>query len=347
MGNEIKAFITGITGQDGAHLSEILLSKGVRVFGSFRRGSHHKTWRLDELNITQKITLIEAQSNDPIHLIKMLDEIKPNMIFHLSGISFISDSFRYPASALEQNTIGTINLLEASKISCPEAKLFFASSSEIFGSVDNGKLLSQDSEKTPKNPYGVSKLAANQMVKIYRDCFDIQCCSGILFNHEGPFRSRQFVTRKISFNLARLRLLGGAPLELGNFDSSRDWGSAQDYTLGMLKLLELDNLEDVIFASGKLSTVRTFLTLAANECGFNPIFEGDGIKEICVDKNSGKLLARVSEKYFRKFDTCGIAGDSSRLKQITGWTNKKNIENIAREMVQADLERIKKGRVDV
>ena len=192
MARKTRAFITGITGQDGTHLSKHLLEKGIEVFGGFRRGSHHKTWRLDEAKVTHKIKIVEAQLGEPLNLVKILSDIKPDIVFHLAGVSFISDSFKYPASAVEFNTIGSINILEACRISCPEARVFFASSSEIFGGISSEKILSESSFPDPQNPYGVSKLAANQIVKIYRESYKMQCCSGILFNHEGPYRSRQF-----------------------------------------------------------------------------------------------------------------------------------------------------------
>ena len=342
-----KAIITGITGQDGAHLSNQLLQEGVQVFGTFRRGSHHKTWRLDELGITDKLTLIEAQLSEPINLVTILNEIQPDFVFHLAGASFISDSFRYPVSAFELNTIGTANLLEACKVACKGAKIFFASSSEIFGGSKQNLPLNEESLSLPLNPYGVSKLAANQLVKIYRDCYDMNCCSGILFNHEGPFRSRQFVTRKISFNLARLKLLGGESIKIGNLESKRDWGFAKHYTSGMHQLLERDIIEDMVFATGKLTSVRKFLYTAAECAGFSPLFEGEGLNEICYDRITGKEIAKVSDKYFRKYDTTGLIGDSSKLESALGWKQEASIDLMAEEMVEADLKRVSEGRIDV
>ena len=258
MAKKKKAFITGITGQDGAHLSKHLINDGVQVFGSFRRGSYHKTWRLDELNITKDINLVEAQLNEPMNLVNILSEIDPDYIFHLAGISYISDSYTYPVSTIDANTIGTVNLLEAAKKCCRGAKIFFASSSEIFGNQSQKTILDENSPASPVNPYGISKLAATQLVKIYRENFDMACYSGILFNHEGPFRSRQFVTRKITFNLARMRHAGGFPIELGNLNATRDWGSADNYALGMLKLLKSEEPEDIVFATGSLTQLGNF-----------------------------------------------------------------------------------------
>ena len=342
-----KAIVTGITGQDGAHLSNQLLQEGVQVFGTFRRGSHHKTWRLDELGITDKLTLIEAQLSEPINLVNILNEIQPDFVFHLAGASFISDSFRYPVSAFELNTIGTANLLEACKVACKGAKIFFASSSEIFGGSKQNLPLNEESLSLPLNPYGVSKLAANQLVKIYRDCYDMNCCSGILFNHEGPFRSRQFVTRKISFNLARLKLLGGESIKIGNLESKRDWGFAKHYTFGMHQLLARDIIEDMVFATGKLTSVRKFLYMAAECAGFSPLFEGEGLNEICYDRITGKEIAKVSDKYFRKYDTTGLIGDSSKLESALGWKQEASIDLMVKEMIEADLKRVSEGRVDV
>ena len=342
-----KAIITGITGQDGAHLANHLILQGVEVFGTFRRGSHHKTWRLDELGITERLTLIESQLNEPLNIVKIFNEVKPDFVFHLAGVSFISDSFRYPVSAFELNTIGTANILEACKIACKDAKIFFASSSEIFAGNCDGLPIDEYSQTDPVNPYGVSKLAANHLVKIYRDCYNMKCCNGILFNHEGPFRSRQFVTRKITFNLARLKQFGGESIKIGNLDSKRDWGLAELYTLGMYKLLEKEIIEDMVFATGRLSSVREFLYKAAECVGFSPCFEGEGLNETCYDRISGIEIAKVSEKYFRKHDTTGLIGNSERLESAIGFKQEVSIEKMVEQMIKADLKRVEEGRVDV
>lgn len=342
-----KAFISGITGQDGAHLSKHLLDAGIQVFGSFRRDSYHKTWRLDELGITEDITFVDAQLNEPMNLANILTEIKPNLIFHLAGISYVSDSFIYPTSAIEANTIGTLNLLEAARISCKDAKIFFASSSEIFGTNPAGSILNENSIANPINPYGVSKLAATQLVKIYRNNHKMNCYSGILFNHEGPFRSRQFVTRKITFNLARLKVTGGMSVELGNLDASRDWGLAENYTLAMLNLLNSENVKDMVFATGKLNSVREFLSLASEAVGFEPVFDGEGINEVCFDRKTGSKIAVVSKKYYRPHDTKNLRGDPANVQKLLSSEEKNVLPFIVTEMIKADLKRVKEGRTDV
>ena len=347
MAKKKKAFITGITGQDGAHLSKHLLDKGIQVFGGFRRGSYHKTWRLDELNLTKNLTLVEAQLSEPMNLLNILTDIKPDYIFHLAGVSYISDSFKYPVSAIEANTIGTINLLEAAKSVCRDAKIFFASSSEIFGNCSNKTILDENSHADPMNPYGASKLAATQIIKIYRTRYNMACYSGILFNHEGPFRSRQFVTRKITFNLARLKQFGGMPIELGNLNATRDWGLADNYTLGMLMLLNSDKSEDMVFATGKLNSVREFLKLASETVGFYPEFDGEGISEVCYDRKTGNKIAVVSEKYYRPYDSEGLTGNPKKIESLLSFKQRNELQKIVIKMVEADLKRVGEGRVDV
>jgi GDPmannose 4,6-dehydratase len=345
--NKRKVFITGITGQDGAHLADLLLKKNYTVYGGFRRGSSNKLWRLDFLGITNKIKLIEFQLNEPQHIIEILKDINADEIYHLAGESFVADSFKYPGFTMESNTQGTINILEAVRIVSPNTKVFFASSSEIYGKNVNSTGVDETSVHFPSNPYGISKLAADYFVKLYREKYGLFTCSGILFNHEGPLRARQFVTRKITFNMARLKLLGGECFELGNFNSARDWGAAVDYVDAMRLMLTLDTPSDFVISSGKLTTVRSLLEMVATSVGFKPIFEGKDENEICLDQTTGFLLAKVSNKYYRPYDTEPMIGNSSQIKKHTGWNAKQTTLQMMELMVEADLYRRKKGIIDV
>ena len=279
-------------------------------------------------------------------MVDVLTSVKPNHIYHFAGESFVADSFIHPVTTIQTNTLGTLHVLEAIRHTLPKAKLFFASSSEVFGNVNIGEALNENSLVRPSNPYGISKLTAQQLVRMYRETYDLDATVGILFNHEGPLRGRNFVTRKISYNIARLKIHNDDAFELGSLSASRDWGAAEDYTKAMMMALEVE-VDDYVFATGKLTSVREFLKFSAIAGGFDPIFEGVGVSEICVDKPTGRLLAQVSERYFRPFDTSARMGDASKLMYNTQWQGSRSVEKLATEMVLTDIERIKKGITNV
>jgi GDPmannose 4,6-dehydratase len=341
-----SAFITGVTGQDGAHLAELLLRKGYEVYGGFRRGTN-KTWRLDYLGITEKINLIEFQLNEHQNIVAVFKEFQFDEIYHLAAEGFVADSYKYPIFTLEANTLATCNMLEAAKLVSPNSRMFFASSSEIFGSGHYKDKLSEHAVPNPNNPYAISKLAADFFIKMYRENYGMFVTSGILFNHEGPLRSRQFVTRKITYNIARLKKEGGKPFSLGNLDASKDWGAAVDFVEAMRLILQADVPQDYIVSSGELTSVRELLSLAAVSAGFTPFFKGEGANEICEDKNSGLVLATVSERYFRAHETPPLIGDSSKIKLLTGWNKTMDIKQIIEDMVSADIDRWERGITNV
>lgn len=342
-----KALILGVTGQDGAHIAAHLLARNCEVYGGFRRGSASKVWRLEHLGIAGKIKLVNINIDEPYNLIEIFKTLQPDYIYHFAGESFVADSFVHPITTIEANTLGTLNVLEAMRLTVPNAKLFFASSSEVFGNVDQGVLLDEQSMMLPANPYGISKMTAQHLVRMYRQSYGLFTCVGMLFNHEGPLRARSFVTRKITFNLARLKKQGGEAIELGNLSSERDWGSAENYTSAMMSVLDIDIPDDFVFASGKLTSVREFFTAAAQASGFDPVFDGNDSSEICFDRTSGLHLAHVSEKYFRPFDTSARAGNAMKLKNKIGWKGSRPVQEIAMEMVQQDIERWEKGIINV
>ncbi|MEH6627054.1 MAG: GDP-mannose 4,6-dehydratase [Motiliproteus sp.] len=341
------ALVTGVTGQDGAHIAAYLLADGWEVYGGFRRGSSSTTWRMDYLGITDQVHLVECQLNEAQNLIQLLQDIKPDAVFHLAGESFVADSFKYPGVTLDVNTHGTLNVLEAIRLVSPSTRLFCASSSEVFGVSGLGKALTEEAEFRPANPYAISKLSALHFVRLYRERYGLFACSGILFNHEGPLRGRSFVTRKITHNIARLKVEGGEPFDLGDLDAARDWGAADDYVRAMCSMLEMEQAVDLIIASGKLTKVRDFLSRAAASAGFDPVFEGSAENEICIDGLSGKVLARVSPKYYRPQDTPPMLGDASKIKSLTGWSGSRSLELLVGEMVDADITRWKNGLTHV
>jgi GDPmannose 4,6-dehydratase len=221
------ALILGVTGQDGAHLAADLLGQGWKVYGGFRRGHATKLWRLEELDILDQLNLVNLNLHEPHQVIEVISQLQPDRLYHLAGESFVADSFQQPRSIIETNTLGTLNVLEAIRIFSPETRLFFASSAEVFGVANGGGLLDEQSPSRPINPYGISKLAAQQLVGVYRERHGLHAVCGIMFNHEGPLRARNFVTRKITFHLARLSMDGGPPMQLGAFNAARDNNSSR------------------------------------------------------------------------------------------------------------------------
>ena len=341
------AFVTGVTGQDGAHLAARLLRDGWRVCGGFRRGSSNKTWRMEALGIANQVELVECQLSEPQNMIEIFQTVRPDHVYNLAGESFVADSFKYPGVSLEANTHGALNILDAARLALPEARLFFASSSEIFGGSSFTYACNESTPCYPSNPYGISKLAAQNFVRLYRECHGLFACSGILFNHEGPLRGREFVTRKITFNIARLRVQGGLPIEMGNMNAARDWGAADDYVEAMHAMLKQEVAKDMVIASGSLTTVREFLRMAACSAEFDPVFEGEGIDEVCIDRKTGMRLAKVSQRYFRPHDTSPRVGNPSLIQSETGWRRKIELEQMVSEMVQTDINRWEKGMTSV
>ena len=271
----------------------------------------------------------------------------PDEIYHLAGHSMVADSFKHPGVTIQANTLGMLNVLEAVRLTAPKARLFFASSSEVFGECPPGTRLNEGSPQRPSNPYGVSKLAAQHLVRLYRETYGLFACSGMLFNHEGPVRARQFVTRKIVYNMVRLKNAGGKPMQMGEMDSARDWGAAEDYVKAMTLMLAADLPEDMVVATGRLTTARDFLRIAAEAVGFQPVFEGFGLDEVCTDAQTGLELARVSDKYLRRHPTPPLVGDASRLEALTGWQPEKGIEDIIMDMIGADQARFEEGITNV
>lgn len=344
---EKKALIIGATGQDGAHLARHLLSKGYAVHGTFRRETSNKLWRLEHFGILDKVKLAESEIGDTHGIIQILSEVGPDEIYHLAGHSMVADSFKHPGVTIQANTLGLLNVLEAVRLIAPKARLFFASSSEVFGECPPDTRLNEDSPQRPSNPYGISKLAAQHLVRVYRETYGLFACSGIMFNHEGPVRARQFVTRKIVYNMVRLKNAGGQPMLMGEMDSARDWGAAEDYVKAMNLMLAIERPQDLVIATGRLTSVRDFLRAAAEAVGFQPVFHGSDLKEVCTDVRTGVELARASDRYLRKHGTPPLVGDAARLTALTGWQPQQGIKDIIMDMIGADQARFEQGVTNV
>ncbi len=324
-----------------------LVKEGVEVFGGFRRGGAARLWRLKEMSLEDSIQLVELDLNDMHSLIEAMKISRPHEVYHLAGHSYVADSLRHPNVTMEANTIGTLNVLVAVGVAAPEARVFLASSSEAIGQSVAGAPVSETSLPAPRNPYGLAKLSVLHLGRIYRETQGLHVASGILFNHESPWKDRSFVTRKITVNLARLAIEGGPPMALGDLSAERDWGDAEEFVGAMRAIIRHDPPEDFIVSTGKLTSVRTFVECAARAAGFDPHFEGEGLAERCVDTESGLELAVVSPKYFRSNPTPALRGDCSRLEEAVGWRPTTSVEMLASRMIEEDKKRWIRGEHNV
>ena len=339
-----KAIITGITGQDGAYLSELLLNKGYEVYGAYRRSASVNFWRMEELGIENhpNLHLIEYDLTDQANSIRMVMEIEPDEIYNLAAQSFVGVSFEQPLATAQITGIGCVHLLEAIRIVNPKIKFYQASTSEMFGEVQE----IPQKETTPfypRSPYGVAKLYAHWMVINYREAYGIFATSGILFNHESPLRGREFVTRKITDSVAKIKLGKLDSMELGNMDAKRDWGFAKDYVEGMYLMLQADTPNTYVLATNRTQTVRDFVTMAFKAVDIELEFKGSAEDEIAIDKATGKILVSVNPKFYRPCEVELLIGDPTKAKNELNWTPKCTLEELCAMMVEADLKRNERG----
>lgn len=335
-----KAIITGITGQDGAYLAELLLEKGYEVYGAYRRTSSVNFWRMEELGITNhpNLHLVEYDLTDQANSIRMVADIKPDEIYNLAAQSFVGVSFEQPLATAQITGLGAVHLLEAIRIVNPKIKFYQASTSEMFGKVQEIPQ-TETTPLYPRSPYGVAKLYAHWMVINYRESYNIFGCSGILFNHESPLRGREFVTRKITDSVAKIKLGELECLELGNMDAKRDWGYAKDYVEGMYLMLQADKPDTYVLATNRTETVRDFVTMAFKAVGIELEFSGSEENEIAADKATGKTIVKVNPKFYRPCEVELLIGNPQKAKDILGWEPKCTLEELCAMMVKADLKR--------
>lgn len=339
-----KALITGITGQDGSYLAELLLEKGYEVHGIIRRASTFNTHRIDHLykdrhNKDVRMYLHYGDMTDSSNLNRLLEKIEPDEIYNLAAQSHVKVSFEVPEYTAEVDAIGTLRFLDAIKDTGLKTKFYQASTSELFGLVQEVP----QNEKTPfypRSPYGVAKLYAYWITVNYREAYNIFACNGILFNHESPRRGETFVTRKITMAAARIKAGLQDKLFLGNLDARRDWGYAPEYVEGMWRMLQHSKPEDFVLATGKTYTVREFATLAFRELGIELEWVGKGADEKGIDKLNGKVLVEIDPDYFRPTEVDLLVGDASKAKALLGWEPRVGIEELVRIMVRADWERV-------
>ncbi len=334
------AIITGITGQDGAYLAELLLEKGYVVYGTYRRTSSVNFWRIEELGIAAhpNLHLVEYDLTDLSSSIRLLQQTGATEVYNLAAQSFVGVSFDQPVTTAEITGIGPLNLLEAIRIVNPAIRFYQASTSEMFGKVQ----AIPQTEQTPfypRSPYGVAKLYAHWITVNYRESYNIFGCSGILFNHESPLRGREFVTRKITDSVAKLRLGKLDILELGNLDAKRDWGFAKEYVEGMWRMLQADQPDTYVLATNRTETVRDFVSMAAQAAGFKLAWEGRNEQEIGVDQLSGKTIVRINPKFYRPAEVELLIGDPQKAHDVLGWKPTTTLEQLCQMMVEADIRR--------
>ncbi len=336
----MKALITGVTGQDGAYLTNLLLEKGYKVFGAYRRSSSKNFWRLKELNTLDhpNLTLVEHDLTDLSSNIRLLDTIQPQEIYNLAAQSFVGSSFSQPILTTHVNSIGALNILEAIRIVDTKIKFYQASTSEMFGKVQEIPQ-NENTAFYPRSPYGISKLYSHWMTVNYRESYNIFAVSGILFNHESPLRGLEFVTRKITDGFAKISLKKLDTLELGNIDAKRDWGFAEDYVEGMWKMLQTDTPNDYILATGRTESVRNFVNIAANAVNLNLTWEGSGIKERAIETSTGKVLVKINESFYRKSEVDLLIGNPEKAQKELNWKPKTSLEDICKLMIENDIRR--------
>ena len=334
-----KAFITGITGQDGAYLARLLIEKGYTVYGGYRRTSSPNFWRIEELGIMDRVNLVEVDILDTGNMIRVFDKYRPDEVYNLAAQSFVAVSFEKPVLTGETTALGVTRVLEAIRIVDPGIRFYQASSSEMFGLVQE----TPQTEKTPfypRSPYAVAKLYGHWLTINYRESYGIHASSGILFNHESPLRGIEFVTRKITDAVARIKFGKQDMLEIGALDAKRDWGYADEFVHGMWLMLQQDEPDDYVLATNESHSVREFI-----ECAFRPVdiditWEGEKENEIGRDSKTGRVLVKVNPKFYRPAEVDILTGDYARAREKLGWEPATRFDRLVEIMLERDLERV-------
>lgn len=334
-----KALITGITGQDGSYLAELLLEKGYEVYGIMRRKSVVDYGNVE--HIKDKLNFIYADMTDVVSLIRAMRISQADEIYNLAAQSFVATSWEQPLATADIDALGVTNMLEAIRTVKPEARFYQASTSEMFGLVQE----MPQKETTPfypRSPYGVAKVYGHWITKNYRESYDMYACSGILFNHESERRGLEFVTRKITDAVARIKLGVQDHVELGNMDSKRDWGHSKDYVHAMWLMLQQDKADDYVVATGETRTVREFVELAFGHVGIDVEWKGQGVDEIGIDKATGKTIVTINPKFFRPAEVEVLLGDPAKAEKVLGWKRNISFSQLVEGMVKNDLALVEK-----
>ena len=339
-----KAIVTGITGQDGAYLAQLLLDKGYAVYGTYRRTSSVNFWRMEELGVQShpNLHLVEYDLTDLGASIALVQKAQPDEIYNLAAQSFVGVSFEQPSATAQITGIGALNLLEAIRLVNTKIRFYQASTSEMFGKVQAIPQI-EDTPFYPRSPYGVAKLYAHWMTINYRESYGIFGSSGILFNHESPLRGREFVTRKITDSVAKIKLGQLDCLELGNLDAKRDWGYAKEYVEGMWRMLQADEPDTFVLATNRTETVRDFVRMAFKGAGINVDFQGREEQETAIDTATGKTVMRINPKFYRPAEVELLIGNPAKAQAKLGWAPSTTLEQLCEMMVEADLRRNQAG----
>jgi GDPmannose 4,6-dehydratase len=334
------ALVTGVTGQDGAYLSKLLLSKGYKVFGAYRRSASFDTWRLRELGIEQDVELAEFDLMEFSNIHRLIEKIKPDEIYNLAAQSFVGTSFEQPIYTAEADAMGVLRVLEIIRMVNPKIRFYQASTSEMFGKVQ-AIPQSEETPFYPRSPYGVAKLFGHWSTVNYRESYNIHASSGILFNHESPLRGSEFVTRKITIGLAKIKYGQQAFIELGNMDAKRDWGFAGDYVEGMYQMVQQPVADDYVLATGETHTVKEFIEVASGYADMDIAWEGTAEKTVGIDKKTNKIIIKVNPKFYRPSEVDLLLGDPSKAKMKLNWIPKVSFKQLAQMMIEADIKRFR------
>lgn len=333
-----KALITGITGQDGYFLTKLLAEKDYEIHGVVRRnsGMNHGNLEYLEDGYIKRITVHYGDITDPSFIYKTIENLKPDEVYHLAAQSFVGNSFENPTFTYHNNIMGTLNIENAIKERSSASKLYFAATSELFGKVNKAPQ-NEETPFMPNSPYAISKLAGYWTTKSYREAYGLFFCNGILFNHESEVRGPEFVTRKISKQVAKISIGSEEPLVLGNLNARKDWGYAKDFVEGMFRILQEEKPDDFVLATGEQHTVRDFVEEAFKVIGKEINWSGEDINEIGKDSDTGKILVKVSKEYFRPIEAENFLGDYSKAKKKLGWIPKTSFKELVRIMVESDI----------
>jgi GDPmannose 4,6-dehydratase len=333
-----KAFITGITGQDGSYLAELLLEKEYEVHAIMRRASVFTTQRIDKIMNHENLTVHHGDLTDSSNLHRLLMTIRPDEIYNLGAQSHVAVSFEIPEYTADVDGLGTIRLLDSVRDLGPNCKFYQASTSELFGGIPGSEPQSESTPFYPKSPYGAAKLYAYWVTVNYRESYNLFACNGILFNHESPRRGETFVTKKITQAVARIHKGTQEVLRLGNMDAKRDWGHAKDFVYAQWLMLQQDEPQDYVIATGETHTVREFAELSFKEIDIDIEWQGVGVNEKGIDINTGKILVEVDKKYFRPAEVEVLLGNPTKAEKELGWKRKVSFQELVTEMVRYDLE---------
>ncbi len=336
------AMITGITGQDGGYLAKLLLEKDYKVIGLYRRGATDTFSKLKEHGIFDKVELMDFDLLELSNICRLIKRYQPDEFYNLAAQSYVAASWSEPIYTAQADAIGVAYILEAIREFSPKTKFYQASTSEMFGLVQEVPQR-ENTPFYPRSPYGCAKLYAHWLTTNYRESFGLFACSGILFNHESPMRGKEFVTRKITDYFAQLSVgLTDKPLELGNLDAKRDWGYAGDYVEAMWLMLQQEKADTYVISTGETHPIRDFVTLSGKYAGFDIEWHGEGINEKGIDRKTGKTIVVVNPKFFRPAEVESLIGDSSKAHKILGWKRKVSYEGLCKMMVEKDIERYRK-----